>query len=275
MKKSIRKNINRVINKITKLTGSKYLELCLLNLASKTFVNINNRIKLDKPNSLYWLMDKNTYLLSVERPYFDFSKTKFFNRCDTIFCHKYVPKKGDVILDIGAGIGMEMCYFIDKVGNKGLVYAIEASTHSFVRLKLLKENNQYLNCKLFNLAISNSNGSIWIDEAENYRVNSVNTQGQGFKIKSMTLDHFVEVNDISRIDLLKVNIEGAELEMIEGMKCISIINNVAISCHDFLNTRDTNIMERVTYFLEQNNFKITYKKTGNKILDSWIYGTKN
>ena len=55
---------------------------------------------------------------------------------------------------------------------------------------------------------------------------------------------------------------------------IQIINHIAISCHDFLfSNGNSEIKDKIIEFLNQNNFDIQIRKTGNEVLDSWIYGT--
>lgn len=73
-----------------------------------------------------------------------------------------------------------------------------------------------------------------------------------------------------------MNIEGAELDAIQGMQeSIKIIKNIAVSCHDFLEShKDKDIMNTYYDFLKQNNFEISTQHTGHIVKDSWIYGKK-
>lgn len=115
-----------------------------------------------------------------------------------------------------------------------------------------------------------------MEEQDNYRINQINDQFKGVEISSFTLDNFVREKEISIINFLKVNIEGAEYDMVDGMQeSIEIIENLAISCHDFLaDNEDEKIKNKIVKFLEKNNFEIYFRETGDKVLDSWIYGKK-
>ena len=93
---------------------------------------------------------------------------------------------------------------------------IEASPKSYKKLELLTSKNSYKNCNNYNIAISDTNGRIWIEEKDNYRINQINENFQGQEIASLTLDKFVEDNQIREINFLKVNIEGSELQMIKA-----------------------------------------------------------
>lgn len=275
MKKSHRKFINRIINKLYAITKSKKVRLTCLNIATKVFKNSKNSISFDRENNLYWLKNESKFLISTEIPYFDFSKNDLREIYHDIFCAYYTPKLNDVVVDIGAGIGTEIWFFKEQIGMEGKLFSVEASPSSFRRLEQTVLKNGFNNCFNFNLAISDNNESIWMEEQDNYVVNSINKVGKGVEVKAMTLNEFVLVNKIAKINLLKVNIEGAEYEMINGMKnVIGIIDNVAISCHDFLFDDGQKITEGVTKFLKENNFQIFNKNTDNKVLDSWIYGRK-
>ncbi len=275
MKKSKKKLINRSINRIYKHFPSPVFRLFLMNLCTK-MIQQNNKIEYDKMEDLYWLKSKNTYLFAVDIPYFDFNKEKINTIYQEIFCPYYKPKRGDVILDLGAGIGTELNYFMGKIKAEGTYYGIEASPRCFRKLELLKNKNAYKNCLNHNVAISGRNGKIWMEEQDDYLINQINDQSKGVEIFCNTLDDFIREKEISRISFLKVNIEGAEYDMVDGMqKSIEIIENLAISCHDFLTkSEDEKIKNKIVKFLMKNNFEIYSKETGNKVLDSWIYGKK-
>ncbi|EGV44251.1 FkbM family methyltransferase [Bizionia argentinensis JUB59] len=275
MKKSHRKFVNRIINKLYGITKNESLYLYSLNIATKLFKHSKNSISFDKENNCYWLKNRSKFLQLAERPYFDFSEEDMRQRCQKIFCKYYSPQAKDVILDIGAGIGTEVCFFVEAIKKEGKLYNIEASPTSFNGLEQTVLKNNFKNCYNFNLAISNNEEPIWIEENDNYVVNSVNKNAVGVRIKAITIDQFVTINKITKINLLKVNIEGAEYDMIDGMKdSIHIIENVAISCHDFLFKDGNKIENKVSGFLRANNFQVFYENSGNQVLDSWVYGKK-
>lgn len=275
MKKSFEKLFKKLTLKVYKLTGSHALYLILLNIGTKIFYNINNSIVFDNAHNIYWLRHAKRYLLGVEKPYIYFSKKNFYKRCIDIFCQRYIPKKGDVVVDIGAGNGLELCFFAESIKKNGKLYAIEANPKSCDLLKLLAQKNNFEAVKPINAAISDKSGTLWMELSNNYRIGRTNSNKSGVEVASYSMDHFVKKQGITKINFLKVNIEGAEYEMVDGMKSsINIIDNVAISCHDFLNVREENITLKIKTFLSANGFEIYQRFTGDKILDSWIYGTR-
>jgi hypothetical protein len=85
----------------------------------------------------------------------------------------------------------------------------------------------------FNVAISYPVGKIFIDDDHiNHISNSVFTN-KGTAVSSITMDRFMEGNQIETMELLKVNIEVAERLLIGSFKKISGVKHVTISCRDF------------------------------------------
>ncbi|MDT8415695.1 MAG: FkbM family methyltransferase [Flavobacteriaceae bacterium] len=275
MKNRVYKLIKRIIAKLYKLTNNHILQLFLMNITTKLFFCRGNSIEFDKKHNFYWLKNEKQYLFAVDKPYMNFDRCEMDQKFMSIFCYKYTPKQGDVILNIGAGIGSELTLLNRLVSDKGKIFNIEASLNCFKKIDALCRINNFRNNNNFNLAITNFEGDLWIEDEENYRINKTNRKAQGNKVKATTVDSFILVNRIKKIDFLKVNIEGAEFEMVDGMKnAIHIIDNIAISCHDFLNARDECITLKIKNFLTSNGFEVYQRTTGDQVLDSWIYGTK-
>lgn len=74
-----------------------------------------------------------------------------------------------------------------------------------------------------------------------------------------------------------MNIEGAEEFVIEGMEnATNIIDNIAVSCHDFLyKDSEGKINKKVSLFLTKNGFDVTFDNVNVAYRDSRIYGTRN
>ncbi|WP_074408225.1 FkbM family methyltransferase [Aquimarina megaterium] len=273
MKQIIKKMISGILNGIMALIPGKTRKASFLGWISRILEDSNNQVEYDADYDMYWLKNKEQYLYLVQQPYFNFSKKKLYRSIERIACQYYTPKKGDVIVDIGAGIGTETLFFDEKTENEGRIYSIEASRASHQKLVELCAKNQIKTSENLNLAITDSNQKLWIEESNNYQVDYINKESKGVEVDGITLDHFVEKKNITNIDFLKVNIEGSELQMIEGMEnAIKITKNVAISCHDFLFDDDRQIKIKMSKFLKANNFQVSYNQTGHQIIDSWIYG---
>lgn len=159
------------------------------------------------------------------------------NATRDIFCFEYMPKEGDTVLDIGAGYGEETITFSRLVGPTGRVISIEAHPDTYRRLVLTCEHNQLNNVIPLHFAITDSEGVVAIDEGTS-KLGSVEAridQSGGTDVPSVTIDKLVVDYGLKSIDLLKMNIEGAEQLAIRGMsQSFVIVRHAVISCHDFL-----------------------------------------
>lgn len=126
-------------------------------------------------------------------------------------------------LDIGANVGT---YAIELQKNSRLLYCFEPLTRNIKYLKLLLNNN----AKYFKFALGNTNEDNIIkipynksDELE-YALSSVKNNFFNYitkKIKIKKLDFFYQKSFlINNLDFVKIDVEGFELEVLQGMKKI-------------------------------------------------------
>lgn len=157
-----------------------------------------------------------------------------------VWCHQYVPREGDVIVDIGAGIGDEALVFSKIVGPRGRIIAIEAHPRTFHCLEKTVTQSGLSNVEPHLCAISDADGSVVIgDDFADHISNSIVAQNTGgVAVPSFRLDTFLSKVNAGHIALLKMNIEGAERLALQGLvEHLPKIQNFAISCHDFVADR--------------------------------------
>lgn len=202
---------------------------------------------------------------------------------NSVSCRYYRPKIGDTIVDIGAGLGEETLIYAHMVGETGQVFAIEANPSVYQALVEVITLNEFSNVQHFNIAINNKHEHVDIDDApESYLSSSLNNtvnQGTIYKVEGIPLTNFCAANNLRSIDLLKVNIEGAERFLEAAFSEPGLdIRNVAISCHDFRFENEGNDFFRtkdlVENFLTVNGYEIHSQKTGKRYIDDWVYGLK-
>ena len=149
--------------------------------------------------------------------------------------HEYAPRPGDVVIDVGAGIGEDAVILSRLVGDEGLVHAIEAHPGTFQCLQATVEQSALRNVRTHRLAIMERDGCVTISDDAHHLANSILAGGEGIEVEGWSLDRFIESTGHASIDLLKMNIEGAERGAMLGLdRHAGKIRNVAISCHDFI-----------------------------------------
>jgi FkbM family methyltransferase len=145
----------------------------------------------------------------------------------------YTPKPGDILLDLGTGIGEEAVIFSPMIGS-GRMFAVEANPETYRCLVETVRRSGLTNVTPLHCAIGQSDGITSIGVGSSHLTNSVLHLG-GTKVPLRTVDSLVAEHGLSRIDFFRTNIEGAERLMLGGMeKSAAIIRNLCISCHDFI-----------------------------------------
>ena len=192
--------------------------------------------------------------------------------------NKLKYKETLVLFDVGANIGdYSRALRAGFPESKSKIYAFEPSQKTFQKLT---ENVSGAEIHVFNIGIgshsgelklySNSEGS-GLASVYNRKLDHFNITLQYEEIiKISTLDDFCEKNKIERIDFLKLDIEGHELEALNGAK--KLLDSKAIQFIQF-EFGGCNIDSR-TYF--QDFFYLLNKNyTIYRVLQHGLYEIKN
>lgn len=140
-------------------------------------------------------------------------------------------KEGMLCMDLGANIGYVTLLMADKVGSTGKIYAIEPDLANIELLGMNIDLNNYNDrVEIFNMGISNKYGEMdfYIGKSSNLggMAKTKSTRGDPIKVRVDTLTNFCENNEIPR--LIKMDIEGHEVEVLEGM--YDLVRNKEFPC---------------------------------------------
>ena len=130
---------------------------------------------------------------------------------------------GMAVLDIGANIGYFTLLAAREVGPGGLVLAVEPEPQNNLLIKRNALLNGYNNIKIINKAVGNSvgEGSLFVSSLDNgsHSVNSSAARGvsEELIVNMTTVDRVLEDEEWPNIDLIKIDVEGAELKVLDGM----------------------------------------------------------
>lgn len=163
-----------------------------------------------------------------------------------------VITKGDVVIDPGTNVGYISAFVSGLVGKEGRIFSVEPSKICFDKLQ------KYLvspNIRLYFAAISDVKGrSLFIDKAtvveKGYSTlaefTSKADNDSAYEVETITIDDLVTENQLKKIKLLKLDVEGAELKALYGS--IESIKN-----------------KQIDYILIETGFSNTKKAYNNEI----------
>jgi len=160
-----------------------------------------------------------------------------FEKAECKFVMKFL-KPGMVFFDAGANLGQYTLLAARRVGPAGQVHSFEPSSRMFAELKYNVELNGLATvCRLNKVALSHNEGiarlSMYEPGAEVYGSLGRHRREEGKisvigyeEVKTIRLDdYYVKESAINHIDLIKMDIEGAELLALQG--AVQILSNGA------------------------------------------------
>jgi len=189
--------------------------------------------KIRKKNSDQLIVDVNEYKLAVIPGDLGISSELIMFKTHEPLTTKLLSKelkKGMTCLDVGGNIGYYTLLESNIVGNDGKVIAIEPSPPNFKHLKKNLSIQDTKNVDAYNFAAGDvdgevnflvyreSNGSFTIPDGE-----TTNLPGELIKVPAKRMDTFLNEINIEHVDFVRMDVEGYEHHIIEGMK--NIIKN--------------------------------------------------
>lgn len=163
----------------------------------------------------------------VEEKLFSFSDTE---KAEQKFYIDYLHP-GMIAFDVGANIGEISLLFSRFVGENGSVHSFEPSTETYLRLEKIVKASERSNITINNVAVSDHNGlsKFYVYDHQHAEWNGLSNrplekygisidQPEAIEVKTLTVDQYCSEHDLDRIDLLKIDVEGAEYQVLRGAK---------------------------------------------------------
>jgi FkbM family methyltransferase len=183
------------------------------------------------------------------------------------WCYRYMPNAGDVVFDVGAGIGEEAIVMSPLVGVGGLIVSIEAQPTVFRCLERTISLSQLANVRAVHCAVADHPGTARISDDH---IASTILSGEGSEVPQRTIEEIAA--DLPAIDLLRMNIEGAEKLAIHAIPWFKV-RNVVISCHDFAGIPSKAVVLEV---LRKQGLKVATREApeGKPWLADYLYASR-
>lgn len=182
---------------------------------------------------------------------------------------------GDIVLDIGSCTGDMTLYYSWKVGDTGRVYAIEPDRKMNLR-RVSQIAKGIPTIHLSNCAISNKTGEseLYLSSdtshhtiKKDFKWSNDIGERNSYPVKTLTLDDYIDYIKVNKVDLIYMNIEGSELDVLEGgKKTLTEMNpKIYIAPHE---VAGENLKEKVISKLKEYSYIV-------KDYYGLIYASKN
>jgi len=200
-------------------------------------------------------------------------------RAERIFYLEYL-RAGMTVFDVGANVGDLTTLFSRFVGRAGRVHAFEPTGEGFERLSAVCRAASLDNVVANRLALAEREGTVrlhvyggqhlsWTTRAarplEEYGI-SVRPAATE-EVPATTAELYCERHQIGQIDLLKIDVEGAELQVMHGAE--RLLREGRVRCLTFEFGQTTfdmgNSPEAIEDFLEGVGYEVRNLVTGDPV----------
>jgi len=230
----------------------KQLFLFKLKIIIKKSLGFNGfvRIKNGPNKGLFFYMNHNTNLEYLTGEYEETLTKILINNVGA----------GSVIFDVGAHYGYHSLMFSELSGRTGRIFTFEPDRHNYQILQKNVEKNSILNIATFRLAVSDYSGVIDFTNNSNSYANTAVSGSPIFsnseitKVSCVDLDHFVIEEKLERVDFIKIDIEGHELNALKGAEntLLNYRPDIYLATHD---NHFPGVSEKCLLFLKKLGYK--------------------
>jgi FkbM family methyltransferase len=133
-----------------------------------------------------------------------------------------LAEKDDVVLDIGANIGETSLRLAQKVQSNGKVFAFEPAQINYKQLQKTLSLNNLKHITAYPLGIGASEGKLTLytidqhNKGKNKIADNEPVGARNEAIELTTIDRFVQNHQLENVDLIKIDIEGYEMNALQG-----------------------------------------------------------
>ena len=151
---------------------------------------------------------------------------------DKVYDRQRVPQKGDIVIDIGAYVGMYSIMASQYAKNDGKVISVEPLPSNLV---YLRNNTEGIpNIQIAEVALSNYVGIGKLYTSPSTAAHSMTyVRDKYIEVKVTTLDNLVKELELPRVDYIKMDAEGSDMNILEG--AIGVLNKyhpvLSIACY--------------------------------------------
>ncbi len=181
---------------------------------------------------------------------------------------QFNPKLGDTVVDVGAHIGLYSLIAAKRVGSSGKVIAIEPDPENCKLLRGNVEINKLTNVTILELAAFSSTSKLKLylpgkergfTKLSTLMANRAVTENF-LEIDATTLDCLLVTQGITEVNWIKIDVEGAELEVLKGAAItLSESKDIALLI-EVHNVNNMDLYSAIVKLLRSYGFDIKFER---------------
>jgi len=192
--------------------------------------------------------------------------TEIFKEEDHFLILEFFGKDANLVIDLGANEGFYTLK-LKQDNPKCKVIAVEPNPLAFEILEKNAKSNKLSDVILVNKAVCRKNGKITFEIVEN--VSAIGGKYLGIinrpwlrkemvkkiKVNCITLNKLFQDYKIEKVDILKLDVEGMELEILKSSRnLLNKIHKIVVEWHS------KKIKDNLKKFLKENGFKLVFEE---------------
>jgi FkbM family methyltransferase len=158
---------------------------------------------------------------------------------------------GGVVYDLGANVGFYTLLASVLVGNAGCVYCFEPLPRNTAYLRKHVALNRLQNCVVFEAAAGNADGEARFEDWADPTMGRLSERGK-IVVRSVRLDSLVSEGEIRPPNVMKIDIEGGELDALKG--CVQTIEKYRPTI--VLATHGPDVHRSCVQFLRERSYRL-------------------
>lgn len=189
--------------------------------------------------------------------------------------------KGMTVYDIGGYIGIHSIFFADAVRENGKVITFEPNPTNFREIAFNLKINNFKNVQVFPLGIGKERGILELNidpirysrssfNQNNQNLSFKKTESRKAKVKIDSIDNLIKEKAIPPPNFVKIDVEGFESEVIQGM-----IHTIEIYKPDLFIEIHGRVTEEMIKPLFKNKYKLYQIELKKKLNYNSLKETKN
>ena len=201
-----------------------------------------------------------------------------------VYCYRdyeilgtFTPRRGQVVVDLGAFVGFYTLRAARLAGPEGCVVSVEPLPQHYCVLELNARLNKLENVELVRACIAGSRGvrrlyvpcySANASLIEEYAERAGRVE-RAVHTRCITLQDLLEETGLKEIDLLKMDLEGAELEVLESSEDLldpAIIRRIVVEVH-----REVVKPYEVSSLLEEAGYDVLVYEAPGALEQAFVY----